>query len=87
MSSSVRSCSYGQEEQEKARRTCALGAEVLAIAGKMAKPGVTTDEIDRYAQISSSNLTFFVIRFPVSCFSFPVLFTKLALSAIATRPH
>jgi len=24
-----------------------LGAEVLAIAGKMAKPGVTTDEIDR----------------------------------------
>jgi methionyl aminopeptidase len=38
---------YTKEEIEIMRETCRLGAEVLAIAGKMAKPGVTTDEIDR----------------------------------------
>jgi len=38
---------HTKEEIEKMRNVCKLGAEILAIAGKMAKPGVTTDEIDR----------------------------------------
>jgi len=35
------------EQIEIMREVCRLGAEVLGIAGKFAKPGVTTDEIDR----------------------------------------
>jgi len=38
---------HNKKEIETMRIASTLGAEVLAIAGKMAKPGVTTDEIDR----------------------------------------
>jgi methionyl aminopeptidase len=34
------------EDQEKMRKTCRYGREVLDIAGRMIKPGVTTEEID-----------------------------------------
>lgn len=35
-----------KEEQERMRKVCRLGREVLDIAGRAAKPGVTTDQID-----------------------------------------
>jgi methionyl aminopeptidase len=35
------------EQIEKIRYVCKLTSEILSIAGKVAKPGVTTDEIDR----------------------------------------
>ncbi|KAG6846593.1 Methionine aminopeptidase 1, partial [Arthromyces matolae] len=34
------------EEQEKMRRACRLGREVLDIAASHVRPGITTDEID-----------------------------------------
>ncbi|GAB7366502.1 hypothetical protein MBLNU230_g8494t1 [Neophaeotheca triangularis] len=36
-----------KEEQDAMRKVCRLGREVLDIAGRASKPGVTTDEIDR----------------------------------------
>jgi len=38
---------YTAAQIKKIRKCCTLGVEVLATAGKMVKPGVTTDEIDR----------------------------------------
>eukprot|EP01120_Amphizonella_sp_Union-15-10_P007563 TRINITY_DN2561_c0_g1_i1.p1 TRINITY_DN2561_c0_g1~~TRINITY_DN2561_c0_g1_i1.p1 ORF type:complete len:367 (-),score=51.82 TRINITY_DN2561_c0_g1_i1:72-1172(-) len=38
---------YNEAEISKIRKACKIGAEVLDIAGRMAKPGVKTDEIDR----------------------------------------
>lgn len=38
---------YTPEQIEGIRESCRLTAEILAEAGKVAKPGVTTDEIDR----------------------------------------
>ena len=38
---------HSEKEIEKARVSCRLGREVLDLAGKMIRPGVTTDEIDR----------------------------------------
>lgn len=52
---------HTKEEIDKMRETCRLGAEVLAIAGKMAKPGVTTDEIDRLVFNYFSILVFLVL--------------------------
>ena len=37
---------YNADEIVKIRIVCDMGIEVLETAGKMAKPGVTTDEID-----------------------------------------
>jgi methionyl aminopeptidase len=39
---------YTAEQIKGARKACSVTADVLAIATKIAKPGVTTDEIDRY---------------------------------------
>lgn len=36
-----------KEEQEGMRKVCRLGREVLDIAARAAKPGVTTDYIDK----------------------------------------
>jgi methionyl aminopeptidase len=33
---------------ERMRRTCAIAAEVLRLTGEFVRPGITTDEIDRY---------------------------------------
>jgi methionyl aminopeptidase len=33
---------------DRMRRTCALAAEVLRLTGEFVRPGITTDEIDRY---------------------------------------
>jgi len=38
---------YTPDQIRRIRKACQLSAEVLAYAGKFAKPGVTTDEIDR----------------------------------------
>jgi len=38
---------YSQEQIKGIREACRISAEVLAIGAKAAKPGVTTDEIDR----------------------------------------
>ena len=41
---------YGSEELDSEyglRHACAMGREVLDVASKALKPGVTTDEIDR----------------------------------------
>ena len=35
-----------KEEQEGMRKVCRLGREVLDVAARAAKPGVTTDYID-----------------------------------------
>lgn len=41
------SVQHTPEEIAIMREVCGMGADILALAGKMAKPGVTTDEIDR----------------------------------------
>lgn len=41
------------EEQEKMRKVCRFGREVLDAAGRAAKPGVTTDYIDEVVHKAS----------------------------------
>jgi len=36
-----------KQEQDGMRKACRLGREVLDIAARAAKPGVTTDQIDK----------------------------------------
>jgi len=58
-----------ETEQQKMRNSCKLAKEVLAFAGSLVKPGVTTDFID--SQVHSMILSHGAYPSPLGYYSFP----------------